>query len=57
MRSEKTGLPGVRVTWAVAMTGTLFFVLCRGRWVDAEINVVNPQYDDERWFTAHVWNI
>jgi alpha-amylase len=33
IRAKSAGLPGVRVTWAVVMVSTLFFVLCRGRWV------------------------
>ncbi|KAF8469430.1 glycoside hydrolase family 13 protein [Russula ochroleuca] len=33
IRARSSGLPGVRVTWAVVMASTLFFVLCRGRWV------------------------
>jgi alpha-amylase len=33
IRAKSAGLPGVRITWAVVMASTLFFVLCRGRWV------------------------
>jgi len=33
IRAKSAGLPGVRVTWAVATASVLFFVLCRGRWV------------------------
>jgi alpha-amylase len=32
-KSASAGLPGVRVTWAVVLASTLFFVLGRGRWV------------------------
>ncbi|KAI9443463.1 glycoside hydrolase family 13 protein [Lactarius indigo] len=31
--AKSAGLPGVRVTWAVVVTSTLFFVACRGRWM------------------------
>lgn len=33
LRAKSAGLPGVRVTWAVVLASTLFFVLGRGRWV------------------------
>ena len=33
IRAKSAGLPGVRVTWAVVLASTLFFVLGRGRWV------------------------
>jgi alpha-amylase len=33
IRAKSSGLPGVRITWAVVTVSTVFFVLCRGRWV------------------------
>ena len=33
IRAKSSGLPGVRITWAVVTASALFFVLCRGRWV------------------------
>jgi alpha-amylase len=33
VRASSAGLPGARVTWGVVMASTLFFALCRGRWV------------------------
>ncbi|KAI9465024.1 glycoside hydrolase family 13 protein [Lactarius psammicola] len=31
--AKSAGLPEVRVTWVVVVASTLFFVLCRGRWM------------------------
>jgi alpha-amylase len=33
IRAKSAGLPGARVTWAVVIASTVFFVLCKGRWV------------------------